>query len=36
MSIATGIPDPKHLALDEFRQVRDLIEVKVRELLASL
>jgi len=31
-----GIPDPKHLAMDEFRQVRDLIEVKVRELLASL
>jgi arsenate reductase (thioredoxin) len=31
-----GIPDPKHLEPDEFRQVRDLIEVKVRELLARL
>jgi protein-tyrosine-phosphatase len=31
-----GIPDPKHLSADEFRQVRDLIEVRVRELLATL
>jgi arsenate reductase len=29
------IPDPKHLALDEFSVVRDLIGEKVRELLAS-
>jgi protein-tyrosine-phosphatase len=31
-----GIPDPKHLGPEEFRQVRDLIGDKVRELLASL
>ena len=31
-----GIPDPKHLGPDEFRQVRDLIEAKVKELLARL
>jgi arsenate reductase len=31
-----GIPDPKHLSPDEFRQVRDLIADKVRELLAGL
>ena len=31
-----GIPDPKHLSLDEFRQVRDLIADKVRTLLAGL
>ena len=31
-----GIPDPKHMAPEEFRQVRDLIAEKVRELLASL
>jgi arsenate reductase (thioredoxin) len=30
------IPDPKHMAPDEFRAVRDLIETKVKELLASL
>ena len=30
------IPDPKELPDAEFRQVRDLIERKVRELLASL
>ena len=29
-----GIPDPKHLAPDQFREVRALIELKVRELLA--
>jgi protein-tyrosine-phosphatase len=31
-----GIPDPKHLSEEEFRQVRDLIGSKVRELLAGL
>jgi arsenate reductase len=31
-----NIPDPKELPDDEFRKVRDLIERKVRELLASL
>lgn len=31
-----GIPDPKHLTLDEFRLVRDLIGDKVRNLLARL
>lgn len=30
------IPDPKHLSPDEFRKVRDMIESKVRELLATL
>jgi protein-tyrosine-phosphatase len=30
------IPDPKHLSDDEFRGVRDLIEQKVKTLLASL
>ncbi len=30
------IPDPKELPDDEFRKVRDLIEQKVKELLASL
>jgi protein-tyrosine-phosphatase len=30
------IPDPKHMAPEEFRAVRDLIESKVKELLASL
>jgi arsenate reductase (thioredoxin) len=30
------IPDPKHMAPDEFRAVRDLIESKVKELLSSL
>jgi protein-tyrosine-phosphatase len=30
-----GIPDPKHMSPEEFRQVRDLIGAKVRELLAS-
>jgi arsenate reductase (thioredoxin) len=28
-----GIPDPKHLSPEEFRQVRDLIATKVRALL---
>ena len=31
-----GIPDPKHLSLEEFRAVRELIAGKVRELLAEL
>ena len=31
-----NIPDPKDLPDDEFRQVRDLIERKVKELLAAL
>lgn len=31
-----GIPDPKHMEADEFRQVRDLIEAKVKALLADL
>jgi arsenate reductase len=30
------IPDPKHLPPDEFRKVRDLIEAKVKHLLAAL
>jgi arsenate reductase len=30
------IPDPKHLAPDEFRSVRDLIESKVKTLLMEL
>jgi protein-tyrosine-phosphatase len=31
-----GIPDPKEMPLEQFRTVRDLIESKVKELLASL
>jgi protein-tyrosine-phosphatase len=31
-----GIPDPKELSPDEFRTVRDLIETKVKALLAEL
>jgi len=31
-----NIPDPKELPDDEFREVRNLIERKVQELLASL
>jgi protein-tyrosine-phosphatase len=30
------IPDPKHMEPDEFRKVRDLIESKVKALLAEL
>jgi arsenate reductase len=30
------IPDPREMPPEEFRQVRDLIERKVKELLASL
>jgi protein-tyrosine-phosphatase len=30
------IPDPREMAPDQFRQVRDLIERKVKELLAAL
>jgi protein-tyrosine-phosphatase len=28
-----GIPDPKHLPLDEFRKVRDMVEMKVTALI---
>jgi protein-tyrosine-phosphatase len=31
-----GIPDPKELPADEFRAVRDLIEARVKDLLARL
>ena len=31
-----GIPDPKHLTDEGFREVRELIESKVRELLVRL
>jgi arsenate reductase len=31
-----AIPDPKHLRPDEFRQVRDLIEEKVKAMLARI
>jgi arsenate reductase (thioredoxin) len=31
-----GVPDPKHLPMDEFRAVRDLIEAKVKTLLREL
>jgi protein-tyrosine-phosphatase len=31
-----AIPDPKELPPDQFRVVRDLVEQKVRELVASL
>ena len=31
-----GIPDPKNMPAEEYRKVRDLIEAKVKELLASL
>ncbi len=31
-----NIPDPKHLPPEEFRVVRDLIEAKVKALLATL
>ncbi len=31
-----SIPDPKHLPPDEFREVRDLIEAKVKELSRRL
>lgn len=30
------IPDPKEMTAEEYRKVRDLIESKVKELLASL
>lgn len=30
------IPDPKELSPEQFREVRDLIETKVKELLANL
>jgi protein-tyrosine-phosphatase len=31
-----GIPDPKDMTPEQYREVRDLIELKVKELLASL
>ena len=31
-----NIPDPKELPPEEFRRIRDLIETKVKELLAKL
>jgi protein-tyrosine-phosphatase len=31
-----GIPDPKDLPPEQYRAVRDLIETKVKELLATL
>jgi protein-tyrosine-phosphatase len=31
-----AIPDPKHMPPEQYREVRDLIERKVKELLASL
>jgi protein-tyrosine-phosphatase len=31
-----GIPDPKEMPPEQYREVRDLIEQKVKELLASL
>jgi protein-tyrosine-phosphatase len=31
-----NVPDPREMSPEEFRQVRDLIERKVKELLASL
>ncbi len=31
-----AIPDPKHLEPEEFRKVRDLIEQKVKDMLARL
>jgi protein-tyrosine-phosphatase len=34
--IEWNIPDPKDMAPDQFRQVRDLIEAKVKELLSEL
>jgi arsenate reductase (thioredoxin) len=31
-----GVPDPKEMPPDQYRQVRDLIETKVKQLLAAL
>lgn len=31
-----GIPDPKHLPLDEFRKVRDQIGKKVQDLIHEI
>ncbi len=31
-----NIPDPKNMAPEQFREVRDLIETKVKELIQSL
>ncbi|OGR94708.1 MAG: hypothetical protein A2V88_05525 [Elusimicrobia bacterium RBG_16_66_12] len=29
-----AIPDPKHMSADDFRRVRDLVETKVKDLIA--
>ncbi|MBL8152419.1 MAG: arsenate reductase ArsC [Blastocatellia bacterium] len=31
-----NIPDPKAMSMEDFRQIRDLIETKVKELIARL
>ncbi|PIO47762.1 MAG: low molecular weight phosphatase family protein [[Chlorobium] sp. 445] len=31
-----AIPDPKHMEPEEFRKVRDLIEAKVKDMLARI
>jgi protein-tyrosine-phosphatase len=31
-----GVPDPKEMSPEQYRQVRDLIESKVKQLLATL
>jgi arsenate reductase (thioredoxin) len=31
-----GVPDPKEMPAEQYRQVRDLIEAKVKDLLARL
>ena len=31
-----GIPDPREMPPEQYRQVRDLIEARVKELIASL
>lgn len=31
-----GIPDPKNLPLEQFREVRDLIESKVKDVLVRI
>ncbi len=31
-----GIPDPKNMPVEKFRQIRDLIEEKVKELIGKI
>jgi arsenate reductase (thioredoxin) len=31
-----GLPDPKHMNLDQFREIRNLIEAKVKDLIKKL